>query len=779
MRSSRHQNLWLVMPSLALALALALAHSAGCREPVDAGVLVNVQLESTSIEVSQLRLRGYLQGDVAGVLEVTRSLPDEGLFSQTENLYLLVPPEWIGRPVWLAADGVHQGVVTAHGRTSVVPERNGIVEATLLLVTGPPPCGNGFIDGGEQCDGTNLGGQTCEYLTGMQQGALRCVECQLDSASCHACGNGDIEVGPEECDGDNLAQETCASQGFVTGALGCSEDCRLDRSACVQGCGNGVLEEGEACDDLALNHLRCVDLGFLRGVLRCTPNCEIDESGCEGGCGDGVLDAGEDCDSTDVGSQTCYTAAGRLAGALDCTADCHLDVSDCYTCGDGLIEASEQCDGSSLAGEDCQSRGYETGTLACAPDCTYDDSGCGSIGGCGDGVINAGEQCDGTDLGGETCVTQGLGNGPLVCDASCVFDTSACGVVTTGCGNGLVSATEECDDGNLIVGDGCDANCLMEPGFHCYDDPSICLPDVAVLFVDCNVTCGGAGTFADPLCTIQDAVNAAFFGDLIWLLPSTCAESVTISAVDVKIAGEPGSVWDPSGCPALVVVDRQVLLWRVQVTEGVEVNGSAGSLTVRNSELGPGVEPCEAVYCHGGAHIELDGNHIHDNLEGGVYVIGGSFRIVNNFIVDNGTPGSSFRGGVSLSSAGYSPTTLVNNTIAYNMGKGSPFISGVRCVSSMTIYNNIIWMNDNPDVSSDCDPWYNDISNSTWSGVQGNISAPPLFVDQPGGDYHILPISPCVDTGDPAGSPPAPPGDVDGEVRPLGIRVDMGADEAS
>lgn len=27
--------------------------------------------------------------------------------------------------------------------------------------------------------------------------------------------------------------------------------------------------------------------------------------------------------------------------------------------------------------------------------------------------------------------------------------------------------SEDCDDGNLLDGDGCSKNCLMEPGFYC------------------------------------------------------------------------------------------------------------------------------------------------------------------------------------------------------------------------------------------------------------------------------------------------------------------------
>ena len=62
---------------------------------------------------------------------------------------------------------------------------------------------------------------------------------------------------------------------------------------------------------------------------------------------------------------------------------------------------------------------------------------------CGDGVVDAGEECDDGNL------TSGDG-----CDANCTL---------TGCGNGIVTAGEACDDGNLIGGDGCSATCKVEP----------------------------------------------------------------------------------------------------------------------------------------------------------------------------------------------------------------------------------------------------------------------------------------------------------------------------
>ncbi|XP_015674005.1 pappalysin-2 [Protobothrops mucrosquamatus] len=44
------------------------------------------------------------------------------------------------------------------------------------------------------------------------------------------------------------------------------------------------------------------------------------------------------------------------------------------------------------------------------------------------------------------------------------------------CGDGQVSRSlvEECDDGNLLEGDGCSRNCKKERGYHCIGEPSLC-----------------------------------------------------------------------------------------------------------------------------------------------------------------------------------------------------------------------------------------------------------------------------------------------------------------
>jgi hypothetical protein len=65
------------------------------------------------------------------------------------------------------------------------------------------------------------------------------------------CGNGIIELG-EICDGSNLAGESCSSLGYTGGALACSGDClEFDVSECT---GSQCIpthnnEKGPRCSD--------------------------------------------------------------------------------------------------------------------------------------------------------------------------------------------------------------------------------------------------------------------------------------------------------------------------------------------------------------------------------------------------------------------------------------------------------------------------------------------------------------------------------------------------
>lgn len=58
------------------------------------------------------------------------------------------------------------------------------------------------------------------------------------------------------------------------------------------------------------------------------------------------------------------------------TADTSITVT---VCGDSIIEGNEDCEGSDLNNQTCQTLGYDSGTLACSANCTFDTSGCSSV----------------------------------------------------------------------------------------------------------------------------------------------------------------------------------------------------------------------------------------------------------------------------------------------------------------------------------------------------------------------------------------------------------------
>lgn len=64
----------------------------------------------------------------------------------------------------------------------VVPVK-AIGDRTVLIGEEISECGNGTIEGTEECDGSNLDGETCESL-GYDGGTLSCSECSFDTSQC-------------------------------------------------------------------------------------------------------------------------------------------------------------------------------------------------------------------------------------------------------------------------------------------------------------------------------------------------------------------------------------------------------------------------------------------------------------------------------------------------------------------------------------------------------------------------------------------------------------------
>ena len=231
-------------------------------------------------------------------------------------------------------------------------------------------------------------------------------------------------------------------------------------------CGDGVVTGEEECDDGPNNS-------------NTQPNaCRTDCTNPS--CPDGVVDPafGEQCDD------------GNLIDGDCCSSECMLDL-----CGDGNVTCDEECDD----GEN----NSDTTANACRTDCTnarcgdgfngdngeecddgntVSNDGCSNlcfIEFCGDGIVQSGgtlmEECD--DGGANA-------NEPDKCRATGDF---AC--KDPFCGDLIVDMGETCDDGNTILGDGCDNCAVCGDGIkgeleECDLDGSVCAAGAG-----CNSMC--------------------------------------------------------------------------------------------------------------------------------------------------------------------------------------------------------------------------------------------------------------------------------------------------
>ncbi len=318
-------------------------------------------------------------------------------------------------------------------------------------------CGDGMIEGPEQCDGTQLNSQSCESQ-GFAGGMLTCTAtCGFARSGCIApgCNNNILEPAlGEACDGGNLNNATCENQGFAGGSISCDGTCQLDTSMCVSpGCGNTIIEPPlEECEGMNLNGASCESKGFLQGTLQCSgSSCTYDTSMCiEPGCGNNIIEAGsEQCEGANLNGATCMSL-GFLQGDVSCNSSCQYDTSMCVAagCGNTIIEPpTEQCEGANLNNATCITEGFIGGDLSCNGSCRFDTSMCTQPR-CGDGMIHGNEQCDGMNLNGATCSSQGLSHGDISCDRNCNLVTTLC----VGCGNNRARGLETCDGTNFSFG---------------------------------------------------------------------------------------------------------------------------------------------------------------------------------------------------------------------------------------------------------------------------------------------------------------------------------------
>jgi fibro-slime domain-containing protein len=154
--------------------------------------------------------------------------------------------------------------------------------------------------------------------------------------------------------------------------------------------------------------------------------------------------------------------------------------------------------------------------------------------GCGNGVLTPDEACD----DGNTADMDGCLGNCLGVDAgfTCPKPGEACRPFAR-CGDGVVAFPEQCDDGAVAAGDGCSATCKIEIGFKCAGAPSQCSATIcgdgkiegaetcddgnSAPLDGCSPSCVG-----EPDCAAGACVSAC--GDGIVLAPETCDDGNTL-----------------------------------------------------------------------------------------------------------------------------------------------------------------------------------------------------------------------------------------------------------
>jgi cysteine-rich repeat protein len=158
--------------------------------------------------------------------------------------------------------------------------------------------------------------------------------------------------------------------------------------------------------------------------------------------------------------------------------------------------------------------------------------------GCGDGMLTSDEACDDANRkSGDGCSASCLIVEP---GFSCASPGKACRAIAR-CGDGVVAASEPCDDGNVVPGDGCSERCRVELGKKCEGSPSVCT----------NATCGnsiieGAESCDDGNTTPFDGCSALCLRE-----PDCKGESCTSGCGDGLLINEEcddGNTIDGDGC---------------------------------------------------------------------------------------------------------------------------------------------------------------------------------------------------------------------------------------
>jgi fibro-slime domain-containing protein len=377
--------------------------------------------------------------------------------------------------------------------------------------TTPPMCNNGTVEDGEGCDPPNVGNgcsATCQVEPGWT--------CPTPT-QCFAnprCGDGNVDLSlGEQCENPPAPQVP---------HVGCGADCKAQPGYTCVGltaadslcykpvCGDGVVQPGEQCDD-GNNGAGCVGCQLTAGWA-----CPTEGAACIPKCGDGLKVTGEECDDGNKNDDDGCNKGCKIEPGHKCPTP-NMSCVD-SVCGDGVEDKGEGCDNG--------------GVKVCA------------------GGTNKAKTCtDNTNCPGSTCVLLPIAGD--TCNANCqpepAVTVGPSPVVNVDCGDGLITGSEECDDGNDTNGDGCNDLCDIERpagcaandpncGWTC--DPQLDLPPLLLMQVKYRDFKAGNATAGDGHTDFQ----YKHLGHVAGITGAPCTASNTATCGRLDVDGKPALV---------------------------------------------------------------------------------------------------------------------------------------------------------------------------------------------------------------------------------------------
>jgi len=383
----------------------------------------------------------------------------------------------------------------------------------------PAVCGDSLRSGDEVCDGVDVGTATCADLAPGTIGRLSCVDCaSLDASSCVAptINEGtDNNVPPASVDTwhdpyvgsfDSDDDRDCVAVPLSAGDRMTAHVHDLGDGACLADellpvvliydvDGTTEVTWTFTCDSAPSTTATVSGTYFV-----CVENANGWSTGeryqlvvdvAPPRCNNGIAEAGEACDVLDRPLSHCTQVDPATSGRLGplCSEACTVDTSTCAI----VVTTETEPTNDTVAGADLYADGF-TGRIASGTDqdCVrvtgavagqrliattidFDDGACEAL--LADTVLDVYRPPSTNVIASD--FNNGAGHCSLVTVALsspgdyvvCVAGTDADDLFNyrldielqdQGCGGGFVDGAEECDDGNTVEGDGCDASCHAE-----------------------------------------------------------------------------------------------------------------------------------------------------------------------------------------------------------------------------------------------------------------------------------------------------------------------------